>query len=95
MLKFLYMKKVFFFILLLNILSCSKSNSRTEKIGIIKENKFQKFYDSDKIEHFYLDISEEKIMKLQQSKKELANDLITTDSSVFKKLTKGDLMGML
>ncbi len=38
---------------------------------------------------------EEKIMKLQQSKKELANDLITTDNSVFKKLSKQDLMEML
>jgi len=38
---------------------------------------------------------EEKIMKLQQSKTQLANDLITTDSSVFKKLTKQDLMGIL
>ncbi|MEG2334751.1 DEAD/DEAH box helicase, partial [Chryseobacterium sp.] len=38
---------------------------------------------------------EEKIMKLQQSKKELANDLITTDSSVFKKFTKSDLMEIL
>lgn len=38
---------------------------------------------------------EEKIMKLQQSKTQLANDLITTDNSVFKKLSKDDLMGML
>ncbi|WP_312079175.1 DEAD/DEAH box helicase [Chryseobacterium sp.] len=38
---------------------------------------------------------EEKIMKLQQSKKELANDLISTDTSVFKKLSKQDLMGLL
>lgn len=38
---------------------------------------------------------EEKIMKLQQSKKELANDLITKDNSVFKKLSKQDLMEML
>ena len=38
---------------------------------------------------------EEKIMKLQQSKKELANDLITTDSSLFKKLSKQDLMELL
>lgn len=38
---------------------------------------------------------EEKIMKLQQSKTQLANDLITTDTSVFKKLSKQDLMGML
>ncbi|WP_262151880.1 DEAD/DEAH box helicase [Chryseobacterium foetidum] len=38
---------------------------------------------------------EEKIMKLQQSKKELANDLITTDSSVFKKLSKQDLLELL
>lgn len=38
---------------------------------------------------------EEKIMKLQQSKKELANDLITTDHSVFKNLSKKDLLEML
>lgn len=41
------------------------------------------------------DTVEEKIMKLQQSKKELANDLISTDNSVFKKLSKQDLMGLL
>lgn len=38
---------------------------------------------------------EEKIMKLQQSKTQLANDLITTDGSVLKKLSKQDLMEML
>ncbi len=35
---------------------------------------------------------EEKIMKLQESKKELANDLIKTDGSVLKALSKKDLM---
>lgn len=38
---------------------------------------------------------EEKIMKLQQSKTQLANDLIVTDHSVFNKLSKKDLMGIL
>ncbi|KQT16923.1 DNA helicase [Chryseobacterium sp. Leaf404] len=41
------------------------------------------------------DTVEEKIMKLQQSKKELANDLIATDRSVFKKLSKQDLLELL
>lgn len=38
---------------------------------------------------------EEKIMKLQQSKKELANDLIMTDHSVFRNLSKQDLLEIL
>ena len=38
---------------------------------------------------------EEKIMHLQKSKKKLANDLIKTDNSVFKSLSKGDLMMLL
>ena len=39
------------------------------------------------------DTIEEKIMKLQESKKELVNDLIKTDASVLKSLSKEDLMG--
>jgi len=34
-------------------------------------------------------------MHLQKSKKKLANDLIKTDNSVFKSLSKGDLMMLL
>ena len=41
------------------------------------------------------DTIEEKIMKLQKSKTKLANDLIKTDGTVFKSLTKDDLLGML
>ena len=36
---------------------------------------------------------EEKIMKLQESKKELVNDLIKTDASILKSLSKEDLIG--
>src|SRR5215203_4032437 len=39
--------------------------------------------------------TEEKIMTLQQSKTQLANDLIGTDNSIFKKLSKQELMEML
>lgn len=42
-----------------------------------------------------LDTVESKIMKLKESKKDLANDLIKTDESVFKSLTKTDLLGLL
>ncbi|MEO6732344.1 MAG: SNF2-related protein [Ferruginibacter sp.] len=38
---------------------------------------------------------EEKIMKLQASKKELANDLIKTDVNVLKHLGKEDLLGLV
>ncbi len=38
------------------------------------------------------DTIEEKIMKLQESKKELVNDLIKTDESVLKSLSRDDLM---
>jgi len=41
------------------------------------------------------DTIEEKIMKLQKSKTKLADDLIKTDGTVFKSLTKDDLLGIL
>lgn len=40
------------------------------------------------------DTIEEKIMKLQESKKELADDLIKTDVSTLKLLSKKDLLGL-
>lgn len=40
------------------------------------------------------DTIEEKIMKLQETKKELVNDLIQTDGSVLKSLSKTDLIGL-
>jgi len=40
------------------------------------------------------DTIEEKIMKLQEYKKELATDLIKTDTSILKSLTKKDLIGL-
>ena len=41
------------------------------------------------------DTIEEKIMKLQDSKRELSDRLIQTDSSFFKKMTKTDLLHLL
>ena len=41
------------------------------------------------------DTIEEKIMQLQASKKELVNDLIKTDQSVIKQLSKLDLIQLL
>ena len=41
------------------------------------------------------DTIEDKMMHLQESKKELANTLIHTDTSIFKSLTRNDLLGML
>lgn len=41
------------------------------------------------------DTVEEKIIELQQSKKDLANDLIRTDSSFIKSLSKDDLMALI
>ena len=38
---------------------------------------------------------EEKIMVLQEGKRDLANDLITTDSSFLKSMSKGDLLNLL
>ncbi|KAA0993697.1 DEAD/DEAH box helicase [Dyadobacter aurulentus] len=38
---------------------------------------------------------EEKIMELQSTKKELANDLVKTDNSVLKTLSKNDLLGLV
>jgi hypothetical protein len=38
---------------------------------------------------------EEKIMELQETKKDLANDLVKTDNSVLKTLTKSDLLGLV
>ncbi|TXK50523.1 ATP-dependent helicase [Pontibacter qinzhouensis] len=41
------------------------------------------------------DTIEDKIRKLQESKKQLVQDLVKTDSSIFKSLTKKDLLGLL
>lgn len=41
------------------------------------------------------DTIEEKIMNMQDSKKTIASELIKTDESVFKALTKDDLLGLL
>ncbi len=41
------------------------------------------------------DTIEEKILKLQESKTQLANNLIKTDASIFKSLTQQDLLAML
>lgn len=40
------------------------------------------------------DTIEEKIMKLQEHKRELVNDLIQTDASLFRSLSKNDLLGL-
>jgi len=40
------------------------------------------------------DTIEEKIMKLQDTKKELVNDIIQTDSSLLRSLTKSDLLAL-
>jgi hypothetical protein len=41
------------------------------------------------------DTIEEKIMKLQETKKELVDDLIKTEVSIYKTLSKKDLLGLL
>jgi hypothetical protein len=41
------------------------------------------------------DTVEEKIMKMQLAKMDIANDLIKSEESIFKKLSKGDLLGMI
>ncbi len=41
------------------------------------------------------DTIEEKILELQKTKKDLANDLIKTDNSVLKTLTKNDLLSLV
>jgi len=38
---------------------------------------------------------EEKIMELQESKMDLANDLVKTDSDIVKSLTKSDLLALI
>ncbi|MNY35215.1 hypothetical protein D3C86_1696060 [compost metagenome] len=40
------------------------------------------------------DTIEDKIMKLQDTKKELVDDLIKTDTSIYKTLSKKDLLGL-
>ncbi|RZL34155.1 MAG: hypothetical protein EOO96_10755, partial [Pedobacter sp.] len=41
------------------------------------------------------DTVEEKIMLMQDSKKDLASDLIKTEDSIFKSLTKSDLLALI
>ncbi|NNT73140.1 hypothetical protein HKT18_13020 [Flavobacterium sp. IMCC34852] len=63
------MKKFIF--LLLIIAGCNKPKEENmvalkESLSVKKDSK--KFYDSDEIDHYYLDISEEKVMKLARVK---------------------------
>jgi hypothetical protein len=65
------MKKYLFLFLI--VTSCNKTTPKKENLAVIKESstakrELKKFYDCDKIEHFYLDISEEKVMKLAKIK---------------------------
>lgn len=41
------------------------------------------------------DTVEEKIMKMQESKRDLANDLVKTDASILKSLSKNDLLDLI
>ncbi|TLV02676.1 DEAD/DEAH box helicase [Dyadobacter luticola] len=41
------------------------------------------------------DTIEEKMMELQESKKDLANDLVKTDTSILKSLTRSDLLALV
>jgi SNF2 family DNA or RNA helicase len=41
------------------------------------------------------DTIEEKILRLQEAKRDLVNDLIHTDTTVLKSLSKADLMGLV
>ena len=51
----------------------------TEKLIKKKSNvkkELKKFYECDKIEHFYLNVSEEKVMKLLRNKNKTTNETI-------------------
>lgn len=66
------MKKYLFLFLI--IISCNKTSPKKENLEFRKENltpkkELKKFYDADEIEHFYLNISEEKIMELFEKRK--------------------------
>ena len=61
------MKKYLFLFLIIS--ACNKAkpkaeNTLKEKQSSIAKKELKKFYDSDRIEHYYLDISEEKVDKM-------------------------------
>lgn len=75
------MKKFLFLILV--ITSCNELNTKKDNLKITEEKstskkELEKFYDSDKIEHFYLDISEEKVIFLlrKENKNTDLNNLV-------------------
>lgn len=57
------MKKYLFLFLI--VASCKNTNSKAEFIEIRKgDTELKKFYESDEIEHFYLNISEDQVAEL-------------------------------
>ena len=85
-----HMKKFLFLLLL--VISCNNTNVKKEHIAIVKEKittkkELKKFYDSDKIEHFYLDISEENVDKMlrKRNRNEDQNNLIGLLCSFYPK----------
>ena len=63
-----------------------QATDRTHRIGQDKHVFVYKLITRDSIE--------EKILELQEKKKELVSNLITTDAGFFKKLTKDDIVGL-
>jgi hypothetical protein len=73
-----------YFFLFLIIASCNKINPKKENLAIRAEKstakkELKKFYDSDKIEHFYLNISEEKVIELLRNKNKNSDQNNLTD----------------
>ncbi len=56
--------KKYYLLLILTIISCNNSTKVIPKEDIASKKELKKFYDSDKIDHYYLDISEDKIIDI-------------------------------
>ncbi|KFF17327.1 hypothetical protein B0A62_09685 [Flavobacterium hydatis] len=51
--------KKYYLLLILTIISCNNSTKVIPKENIAQKKELKKFYESDKIDHYYLDISED------------------------------------
>lgn len=58
--------KKYYLLLILTIISCNNSTKVIPKEDIASKKELKKFYDSDKIDHYYLDISENVFFNLMR-----------------------------
>ncbi|KIA99275.1 hypothetical protein OA93_06505 [Flavobacterium sp. KMS] len=66
--------KKYYLLLILTIISCNNSTKVIPKENIAQKKELKKFYESDKIDHYYLDISEDAFFSLMKKENKTQDD---------------------